>query len=361
MKGNIFRKILVIFVIFLFIGMISNSLNGNTVLIKSTVPTFNSKTLYVGGIGPGNYTSIQVAIDDASDGDSVFVYNDSSPYFENILVNKSINLIGEDRDTTVVDARGRGTVVSISSDYVNIQGFIIQNSGNHFNDSGIFINSSSCSISFNIIKSNMYGIFLKRSSDINIYENIIINNSMDGLYMALLSDSVINNNTFIANRWNAISLENSVNNIFSNNIIIHTEWIGIELFDSSNNNMIFNNFISETLDGCAIHIDRSCFNNVYRNNITNNMFGIILRFSYQNCFYQNNLKNNTYYNAAFTIINRSHRKNIWKENFWDRPRLLPKPIIGIRILVLKNSIIIPIPIPCLFNFDWHPARKPYDI
>ena len=36
---------------------------------------FDGNTLYVGGSGPNNYTSIQSAIDDAVDGDTVFVYS----------------------------------------------------------------------------------------------------------------------------------------------------------------------------------------------------------------------------------------------------------------------------------------------
>jgi hypothetical protein len=60
------------------------------------------KTLYVGGSGPGNYTKIQDAIDDASDGDTVFVYDDSSPYYKNMVIDKKINLTGEHRETTVI-------------------------------------------------------------------------------------------------------------------------------------------------------------------------------------------------------------------------------------------------------------------
>jgi hypothetical protein len=45
--------------------------------------------LYVGGTGEGNYSRIQDAIDDAVDGDTVFVYDDSSPYYEHIRINKS--------------------------------------------------------------------------------------------------------------------------------------------------------------------------------------------------------------------------------------------------------------------------------
>ena len=59
------------------------------------------KTLYVGGSGAGNYTTIQSAIDDANSGDTVFVY--SGIYFENVIVNKTISLTGEDRNSTIID------------------------------------------------------------------------------------------------------------------------------------------------------------------------------------------------------------------------------------------------------------------
>jgi hypothetical protein len=39
-------------------------------------PLTRGKTLYVGGSGEGNYTKIQDAIDNASKGDTVFVYDE---------------------------------------------------------------------------------------------------------------------------------------------------------------------------------------------------------------------------------------------------------------------------------------------
>jgi len=57
---------------------------------------------YVGGVGLNNYTKIQDAINNASNGDTVFVYDDSSPYFENIIIDKSVSLIGESRNTTLL-------------------------------------------------------------------------------------------------------------------------------------------------------------------------------------------------------------------------------------------------------------------
>lgn len=50
--------------------------------------------------------------------------------------------------------------------------------------------------------------------------------------------------------------------------------------------------------------------------------------------------------------------NKWSRNYWDRPRLLPKPIIGTRRIVINEDLFLDIP---WVNFDWHPAQEPYDI
>ena len=65
----------------------------------------------MGGSGPNNYTKIQDAIDNASDGDTVFVYDGT--YYENIIINKSINLTGENKDTTIIDGNGMNMLLAI--------------------------------------------------------------------------------------------------------------------------------------------------------------------------------------------------------------------------------------------------------
>jgi len=124
----------------------------------------NGKILYVGGIGPGNHTSIQDAIDNASDGDTVFVYDDSSPYYENVIINKSIDLIGEDRNTTIVDGNQNVSAILTSTDGVTICGFTIQNSG-YF---GIEVKSNYTKILGNVIKNNNEGVSIYRRHD-NIF------------------------------------------------------------------------------------------------------------------------------------------------------------------------------------------------
>ncbi|HID25329.1 MAG TPA: hypothetical protein EYP23_02545, partial [Thermoplasmata archaeon] len=103
---------------------------------------FGGKTLYVGGTGPNNYTKIQDAIDNASSGDTVFVYDDSSPYHENLFVNKTISLVGEDKNTTIIDGKKQGDVVYVSADSVNITGFTIRNSSISYPAAGVNIHST---------------------------------------------------------------------------------------------------------------------------------------------------------------------------------------------------------------------------
>jgi len=110
-------------------------------LISIITLTFNvqtvksePKTWTVDDDGPADFHTIQEAVDVASDGDTVFVYEGT--YSENIIVNKGISLLGEDKYTTIIDAPerfGRGIHVSSTSN-VTISEFTIRHRGMHFPD-----------------------------------------------------------------------------------------------------------------------------------------------------------------------------------------------------------------------------------
>jgi len=74
--------------------------------------------------------TIQEGINVAEDGDVVYVF--SGIYVENIIINKKINLIGENKNTTIIDGSNGGykdVIVTIRRSYVKLKSLTIQNSG----------------------------------------------------------------------------------------------------------------------------------------------------------------------------------------------------------------------------------------
>ncbi|HEC77493.1 MAG TPA: PKD domain-containing protein, partial [Thermoplasmatales archaeon] len=264
--------------------------------------------LYVGGSGPNNYTKIQDAIDNASDGDTVFVYNGT--YYENVIVNKSINLIGEDRNGTIVDGGGSKDVIFVSADWVNICEFMIRNG--YGDDRG--------------------GIRLYYSSNNNITNCNICNNN-EGIRLWYSSNNNITNCNIYNNTYDGIFVDESSNNNITNCNIYNNTYDGIGQHFSSNNNItncnIYNN-------NCGIILDYSSNNNITNCNIYNNNCGVRVFY----CSSNNNITNcNIYNNNDNGIVLYSSSNNIIYSNYFNNTNL------GIQIkyysscnVVLNNTI-----------------------
>ena len=134
---------------------------------------------------PTDYSTIQGAINHAISGDTIFVHGGT--YYEHIIVNKSVSLFGEDRDSTIIDGNETGTVISIKASYVSVRGFTVMRSGRGPYNSGIFANQSSGNdISHNTVTDNNNGIGLYFSPNNEISGNTITKNN-NGIYLALYS------------------------------------------------------------------------------------------------------------------------------------------------------------------------------
>jgi len=316
--------------------------SATTVSEKPSHPLTMGNILYVGGSGPNNYTKIQDAINNATEGDTVFVYDDSSPYVENIVINISISLLGEDREKTIINGSTNGPGenftdyigVSISADNVTVRGFTIQSC----DFSGIAIYSNHTRISDTILSDNdNYGIVMgsigssqpSEMSGYNTISNNLIIHNMVGMW--------------VSGRDNIIR-----ENVISQNVG------GIAVVWSMSSN-ISHNIISK--DTTGVYISESYNTVLYRNNISYNEEGVFAMLTSSDKILQNNFieNNKSAYSAQMVLILFNYkykgeipfpiRRNVWNENYWDRPRLFPYKIPG----MLR------------FWVDWHPAQEPYDI
>jgi parallel beta-helix repeat protein len=385
------------------------------------VLTTLNNMIYVGGNGPNNYSRIQDAIDNASNGDTIFVYNGF--YQENIHINKAVILNGEDRNNTIIDGGKSGAisraVISISKSFAGISNFTIQNSTIYDIHDGIILrniydisindnNFIGCGISYDYITPNTIS-----------FRNTIKNNTANGkplIYLEGLKNKIIDYPTgqiILAGCENITISHQNISNLHN----------GIVLYQS-NNCTLYKNRITDT--GYGIVVYHSNYNNLSENTLYNNGVGIISGASCQNVFFKNIIEfneNGIYdnispyvYGSDNNIIIKNILKNnsegislLWSKpavikynyiennklgigighssysfiennnfydnkkgvylieikdnlttiidgNYWDRTRILPKPIFGLK----KYGDGLFSVIPWIF-FDWNPATEPFDI
>ena len=287
-------------IIFLFIGTCSSSSTAQK--METMQANIRGDIWYVGGSGLQNYTLIQDAIDNASEGDTVFVY--SGWYYENIDINKSITVIGENRSSTFIVGENNTDIIQMTDCSVVFTGFTIQK----FHEgvfSGIYmVDCWSSQVNQNNIISCEIGILLTSSESILVSHNLIRNCSV-GILEVITGNITVTENKIEGNR-----------------------------------------------NGYGVWMEASMFRNyIIRNSITNNSVGIYLFFTLFSSIQENNFFSNQ--QQAF-FANSFCTK--WQQNYWNRTRLFPKVIIG----GIGTTLIIHKMIP-FFNIDWKPAEEPYVI
>jgi parallel beta-helix repeat protein len=285
---------------------------------KPIITSNRGNTLYVGGNGLGNYTNIQDAVNNASDGDTVFVYDDSSPYYENVVIYKPINLIGEDKNSTII-GRIYGDNINVAADWVNISGFTIQDG-----EWGIDINySNHTNITDNKILNNIRGIEYFFSNNNTLKSNIIMYNEI-GVTLGVSNYNTIKNNKILQNKEDGIGSISSSNNIFEfNNISNNFEGL---FFYKSNSSLFTHNIISNNGYGFLFFL--YCKNNkIISNNIINNTRGLLFwENTSNNLIYHNNLVNNEYNvkDNCYNIWDDGKYGNYWSDFKERYPDAIPK-------------------------------------
>jgi len=191
-----------------------------------------------------NYRTIIEAVEasETLDGHTIFVEN--GVYFELIFIDKSISLIGESRESTIIDGSNVGTVVTIMANNTAIRNFTIRNSGTkpwHFgidlqsvqdvkiegnvitNTGGVYeISSNDIAFNDNIMNYNRYGLYVLLSNNNDITANVMENNHY-GMLISECNGNILSNNTMKNNVYNfgilGYSLQDFIHDIDTSNTI----------------------------------------------------------------------------------------------------------------------------------------------
>lgn len=204
---------------------------------------------------PDDFEKIQSALDNASDGDFILVR--PGTYKENIVINKSVFLIGVNKNTTILDGERKSDVVIVDADNVVLTGFTIKNGDFSAQSvlplgppSGIKIQHRvNVLVHHNLVVNNFVGIRIYRAASNTVKWNYISNNRY-GVFLAHSKGNRVYANNISANKWNGIELDWSDENRVEANTVSHNKAYGLEIPPETpaQRNIVFrNNFFNNTL------------------------------------------------------------------------------------------------------------------
>jgi parallel beta-helix repeat protein len=265
---------------------------------------------------PEPYSTIQAAITAASAGDTINVSRRSgeaqSVYSETLVINKQLFLIGESRETVIIDGAETGTVIRIQADSVEIRGFTIRNAGSKY--TGIRANGYSyITIVDNIVETNKYGISLLYSHYNTVAQNLMVNNNVAGIS---LSESIGNNvseNTVSESAY-GIMLSSTNATFVMNNTVADNSY-GIYLENSSNDTIDLNTVSRNGVDGIFPNAAHDII--ISNNEIDMSAYGIQLYNSYAITVIDNEVADSGYGIYLFnsgpsnTVENNTFSGNDW--------------------------------------------------
>jgi parallel beta-helix repeat protein len=266
----------------------------------------------------------------AQDGDTVYVFNGS--YLNEVLyINKSINFIGENRDTTLI-VRDDAWTITIFANHVNISEFSMWvGKGGVMSNVKLRIRSDNCTVTdmkfIAPLTALCKGDIVLYGANFNTIKNNIYSDNVSGGFFPRIGP--------------AIRLEHSCNNIIEDNTI-HMFLSALVLQNSSNGNMIMNNTIHT---GCLI--DGSSNNMITRNNLSK----IAITNSFNINITDNNFQEYTFkdWKLMGPQVDFTTSDIFLDHNYWGRSRLLPKVFFGHD--GTKH----------VMEVDWHPAKEPNQI
>jgi nitrous oxidase accessory protein len=257
--------------------------------------------------------SIQQAINNANDGDTILVL--PGIYYEHLIVDKGLSIIGEDQHNTIIDGGDTGIVVTVAASNVTIKGFTVQHGGvgirlaggeegNTLFDNTMLLNAyygiygdlcgSTVIANNNVSFNGWHGIFLYGSEPCVLDSNLILSNGIDGVFIRASSNNTVTGNLVSDNRVCGIDIysnedplrahglpkNNAIehNHVLNNSCGVKIGYFGADM--SSTENHIYENFIG--YNELGLNISGANGNSVHHNNFINNSIQVSTNESFNN-------------------------------------------------------------------------------
>lgn len=273
----------------------------NSVCLQMNLGYANSSPAYftivnANGVGSkASFMSIQQAINEAENGSTIYV--PPNVYYEHVVINKTVSLVGEDVSTTVIDGSNNETVVQILADNVSISNFTVQNSGWGWYRNGVYVyRSNDCKIENNYFLNNCHNIRVNCSRNSMVFRNIIRGTGYGIRLMNSINCTAVENNA--SGCIGGIHLENATNCVVKRNFCTQNNQ-GIRMYSPCAYNKILENIV---------------FNNTYD--------GVIAAMPGNTTFLSNLIFHNNFINNAYSFIIQTSSGIIWDNgsegNFWSR-------------------------------------------
>jgi parallel beta-helix repeat protein len=287
-------------------------LNHFETVVSSTFPVHNLNT----GL---DYTTIQDAINANETLNRHTIFVDVGVYNESIVVNKSISIIGENKNNTVLNATEMTflpdtPMVNITANNVEIA---------ELNVAGWYLRKIWAGFCSNVtirdcrIWSSGTAIVLSGANNCTIAENMVVGGGLEGNDLIVLdgcSGCIIDNNTVLSACYDGIRLLSSNNNLICNNQI-HENGYGVYL-SNAHENLVFGNNISGPYSNSGVKFRASSANTVFSNILSDCYLGIEFQYAEgRNTIFHNRFEKND--DQVSGLTGSSHFNSSYEGNYWS--------------------------------------------
>ncbi len=147
------------------------------------------------GRSNADFTSIQAALDHASQGATIIVH--AGTYREHVTVDKALTLEAE--GNAVIDAGRKGSAVTLSGSGITFTGFEVRNAGSSGTQAGLLVLGNGNTIEHVRATGNNWGIVVSGGHDNVISDSAATQNKHDGIALLGASTTTLTHNILTGN------------------------------------------------------------------------------------------------------------------------------------------------------------------